>query len=53
MMRCICCDSKDTQWWKDNWYCRPCLRAIKGIIREDKWVDREEGRAKKDGIESV
>ncbi len=45
-MRCACCDHKNTQWWRDNYYCKVCIRTIKEVIREDKWTDRQEGRYK-------
>ncbi len=48
MLRCKCCDHKNTQWWRDDYYCKVCIRTIKEVIREDKWVDREEGRTKDD-----
>jgi len=44
MMRCSCCDREQTRWWKDNYYCTDCLNAIKDIMREDKYADKERGR---------
>ena len=48
MARCICCDASEARWWKDNYYCSPCLQAIKDIIREDRWMDKQYGRSKTD-----
>lgn len=38
-MRCKCCDSSNNvQFWKDDWYCYPCRRAIRSAIKDDKII---------------
>ena len=39
-MRCRCCDCDETVLWKENYYCKPCLTAIRELLRED--VDNKE-----------
>ncbi len=51
-MRCICCDADKTTWWRDNYYCSPCLNAIKGIIREDKYAEQDRKREREANSDS-
>ena len=33
-MRCKCCDSPKTRYWKDDFYCAKCRKEIGKVLRE-------------------